>query len=348
MEKQKERILWMDVLNILACFCVIMLHCNHGAKVYNGEISFHWLYSIGIYSLCYWSVPIFLMLSLCNTIEFRGGGRRFYKRRIERIGIPFMFWHMFYLLVYVFILKRTYTSEEFIYALITGQFNGNLWFFIPLFFMYMIIPFLKAITENVSRKTILYFLCIAFLLLSFLPCVFGIIGYKYIYLFNEEYPHGWGIYIAPMFAWLIKTENLTRRHRRWIYVAGIVMCILHYMIMLLKSMHDGEFYMDELNYQWPASIIIPIAVFVFFMNTDWNKIISKLHISKETIVKISSCSFGIYLIHNFVQIASGWFCHHVIDLKLNNGYFGYVFIYGISLIIILKMKHIPYLKKIVP
>ncbi len=34
MEKtNKERVLYYDVLNILACFCVIWLHCN-GIKMY--------------------------------------------------------------------------------------------------------------------------------------------------------------------------------------------------------------------------------------------------------------------------------------------------------------------------
>lgn len=68
----KERILWMDILNILACFCVIMLHCNHGAKDFDGTISLQWLYGVSIYTFCYWPVPVFLMLSLCNSINSIG------------------------------------------------------------------------------------------------------------------------------------------------------------------------------------------------------------------------------------------------------------------------------------
>lgn len=75
--KSKKRILWMDVLNIVACVGVVLLHCNHQMDLYNGEMNFSIIWGIIVYSFVYWPVPVFMMLSgsnlLCCDISKSGG-----------------------------------------------------------------------------------------------------------------------------------------------------------------------------------------------------------------------------------------------------------------------------------
>lgn len=167
-------------------------------------------------------------------------------------------------------------------------------------------------------------------------------------MFDEKYPNGYGIFIAPMFACLINKLELSKKQIKWIFILGLSMCLIQYVFILLISIHRGTFYMNALHYQYPASIIIPISVFVCFKYINWDILISRLHVSKLLITKLCSCSFGIYLIHNFIQIIFGWFCNHIIDLHLNNGYCGYIFVYITSLFTIIVMKKIPGLRMLVP
>ena len=66
--KNQQRIIWIDVLNIVACLGVLLLHCNHQSKGYDGEITLSWIYGLIIYTISYFPVPVFLMLSGCTLI----------------------------------------------------------------------------------------------------------------------------------------------------------------------------------------------------------------------------------------------------------------------------------------
>ena len=58
MEKtNKERVLYYDVLNILACFCVIWLHCNGIVHTYAPDRA--WATSLIVETIAYWAVPVY-------------------------------------------------------------------------------------------------------------------------------------------------------------------------------------------------------------------------------------------------------------------------------------------------
>jgi len=79
---QNKRLLWMDISNITASICVILLHCNHHVKyLYEGKIDFTYLWGMIVYHFAYWPVPIFMMLSGCNLLNSKDDKRTFYRKR---------------------------------------------------------------------------------------------------------------------------------------------------------------------------------------------------------------------------------------------------------------------------
>lgn len=56
-EKHQNRIIYFDVLNIIACIAVCYLHCNGEVHVFSN--SRLWKESLIIEVLCYFAVPIF-------------------------------------------------------------------------------------------------------------------------------------------------------------------------------------------------------------------------------------------------------------------------------------------------
>lgn len=63
----KKRVLYYDILNIIATFGVVMLHNNGLAHVFSN--SPHWYQALGVEVLFYWPVPIFFMLSGATLIN---------------------------------------------------------------------------------------------------------------------------------------------------------------------------------------------------------------------------------------------------------------------------------------
>lgn len=60
----KSRIVWIDVLNIVACAGVLLLHCtNREVHHFMGTPSVNWFIGLFTHSFVLWPVNIFFMIS---------------------------------------------------------------------------------------------------------------------------------------------------------------------------------------------------------------------------------------------------------------------------------------------
>lgn len=93
MEKNgKNRIIYIDVLNIIAIIAVIALHCN--GIVHGNPNTRAWNTSLIVECLCYFAVPLFCMLSGATLMNYREkyDTKTFFKKRVLKVLIPFIFW----------------------------------------------------------------------------------------------------------------------------------------------------------------------------------------------------------------------------------------------------------------
>lgn len=77
----KQRVLWIDILNVIACMGVLLLHCtNSEIHNFSGNVSFKWCIGIVTHSFFIWPVNVFFMLSGCTLLRnslLDGGGNYF-------------------------------------------------------------------------------------------------------------------------------------------------------------------------------------------------------------------------------------------------------------------------------
>lgn len=67
--ENNKRIIYYDILNILACIAVLFLHCN--GEVHNFSNTRLWRECLVIEVLCYFAVPIFIMVSGATLLRYR-------------------------------------------------------------------------------------------------------------------------------------------------------------------------------------------------------------------------------------------------------------------------------------
>lgn len=67
-----QRLLWIDVLNIMACIGVVALHSTTAR--YTGHATMSWLWTEFVHVAISWPVPVFFMISGCNLLSPRMGG----------------------------------------------------------------------------------------------------------------------------------------------------------------------------------------------------------------------------------------------------------------------------------
>ena len=84
LDDKYNRTVWIDVLNIVACIGVVLLHCsNNEIHNYDGILSSNYIWGSITHTLAFWPVPIFLMISGCNLIGKKYDLSIFYKKRLR-------------------------------------------------------------------------------------------------------------------------------------------------------------------------------------------------------------------------------------------------------------------------
>ena len=347
MEKEKKnRLVYIDILNIIAMLAVVALHVN--VIVHSHPENRAWNTSLIIKCLCYWGVPVYFMITGATLMNYRAkyDTKTFFKKRFVKVLIPFLFWAV---VMFIFRYEKnafyTYsTFSDFLNCFFTNQEEPIYYFLFEIMGVYLTMPLLSLLTEEKHRKT-LWFICILFFIFNgFLPIVLKMFNITYYSSFSVQIG-GYVVYI--ILGYLLSTEDLSKKAKRILYSASLLSAILLYLLTFYFSKRNGEIYTVVWSYISWTTILWAMSVFSIVKNL---KIIKKIESNskfKKIIASMASCSFGIYLIQMIVID----FCIEYLKFDIYSWQyrtFGIFAIYFICLGIIMVMKKIPLLNKIVP
>lgn len=178
--EKKHRLNYIDILNIMACFCVIWIHCNGIVHTYSKDAC--WKTALIVETIAYFAVPIFIMITGATLLNYREkyDTKTFFKKRIQRTVIPFLVWSLI-----ILIWKCTsnkFEIKEFtipnIISIFLNSSMENIYYFFPMIFsIYLTLPILSLLTKKQEhRKYMWYMVILAFVTQSFLPLICKIFG----------------------------------------------------------------------------------------------------------------------------------------------------------------------------
>lgn len=167
--QQIARTPWIDSLRIIAIFLVLVVHSTE-PFYFGGEGSL--IQSLGdarwvsfFDSFARACVPLFVIASSYLLLPMRRGAADFMRRRVMRVLVPFLVWTAVYACVWGEPL------ENFRSLLLNFNYAaGHLWFVYMLFGLYLLLPILSPWAERVSRRQLLFYLCIC-LFTSIIPFI---------------------------------------------------------------------------------------------------------------------------------------------------------------------------------
>ena len=343
---EKKRIIWIDVLNIIACMGVLLLHCTNG-EIHNfsGEITLNWIIGLCTHSFMLWPVNVFFMLSgftlIKPSIIEMGGVKRFFTRRINRLLVPVLTWNTIYLLIQI--LSQWYKGDRIDTPLViidkylSFQYNGFMWFFIPLICLYLSMPFLSFFVLN-ARGNILKLFIVAYLIMNTVGCLSQSKGAH----FYDIYIFGTRFLLFAVAGYYFGNYDISGRARRKLYALGYIGVLVIFVGTALLQLYMPNRYDLFLKYTNIPCTIIAFAVFVYGKYTNWSKVLSRIKISESMLVKLSSLSLGIYLFQaiGFRLIGKFESIDDCLILK-------FILMYILSVCVVTIMKHIPLINKIV-
>lgn len=324
-----NRIVWADLLRLMAILMVICIHCSDPFNVSpearsNPEYNL-WGSLYGTFMRpC---VPLFVMLTGMLLLPVREEMNRFYKKRMLRIIVPFVVWSLLYNLFPYFTgimgWNPSLLSTMFAYAgdapsqslesclynisMIPFKFNSYtipLWYIYMLIGLYLYMPFLSGWLKQASDKQIRTFLYIwgATLFLPYLSELLGkdILGVSAWNSFSMLY------YFAGFNGYLVLGYYLYNRKVPLptlpTIVGAIVAFVVGYIITYIgfKSMTARP----DITEEQLELFFLYCSPNVFLMTGAMFVLVQKIRITSSWAIRvlanITRCGLGIYMIHYFM------------------------------------------------
>ena len=337
-----NKILYIDVLIVLSCISVVLLHANGIFWLHpNGAL---WISSNIIESVFYFAVPVFFMISGLTLIDYnkRYSTKIYAQKRIKRTVIPFFFWSIIFYLGSRFFNSTPphYQYGFFVGGIINTNVVSIYWFFIPLFSCYLIIPVLASIQNKI--KIFSYIVIMLFISASVFPFLENLLNIKINPLLRFPMESAGGYIIYLLLGYLLGNIEIKKEKRICIYYFGVLGLFLHcYMTIILSppGVPINCLFKGYLNF---PCIFYSISIFVFCRYTDWN-FLCKNHLISYLFNLIRDSSLGIYLLHvAFVYYICPYFINTTSIIYRT---IGAVCIVLITAYIVYLLKKIPLLKR---
>lgn len=354
MADKRESLLWIDYIRATAALGVVMVHVAADVITEWGAIpAGHWWIANLFDSLTRGCVPIFIMVSGALLLPVQESPGSFFRKRFQRIFVPFIVWTAVYLLW----KKAFYRPELGLSLSMEMVLNANvwlhLWFFYILIGLYLMTPVFRIFTANAGRKEMGYLLALWFALGSLLPFLDNIMNLFGVHCFHTNF----SVAIAQGFIgyFILGAFIMKYSDRRWVRPAAIawsacfLICFLGTGWLTARFGTFKEAFYDNLA----PNIVFYCASFFVLVKYVITSAQGKMPVScKDLITRLAKASFGIYLIHPLlIDILEKGRVGLV--LKSDHGHplitipaisFG---VYFISFAVVRAIQRIPYLKRIV-
>ena len=310
--ESRERVLFPDILRILAIFFVILAHIGSIGFVRFPVSSFNWHVSNFYECLTRWSVPLFVMISGMfflnpqKEITFP----KLYRKNIFRLLVALAFWGILYRSIEIFQFATgdgatfgaviTKMLDEYS-KLFFGPVWYHLWFLYMILGLYILVPLIRIFTKSASIKHYHYLFLIYAVFGSFLPLINDSLLFANSTLeinFKITELMGFSIYFILGF-YLYKFE-VTKRAKRWIYLIAVLSFPFQILGTYFLSYKIGIALQFLFDYSRPNVVIQAVAIFLWVKDVSLKAQISAR--TKSVVSMLSKFIFGIYLVHDFFNI----------------------------------------------
>ena len=301
-----NRVLYFDVLRVIACLSIIMIHTS--VEFVNkdiGSLNF-WTGNI-LDSLARIGVPVFIMISGALMLD---KNYQFTTKKlighITKMVVFFVCWSAFYCVVFKILLGHFVKHESLSAVGILDSFikgHYHLWFVYLIIGLYLIVPLLRLWVKTENKKAIEYFIILSIVFTYLIPQIISI-GSNYSGLFESlndilvkklqlDYVGGFTTYF--ILGWYLNNYDIKKK--KLIYSLGFLGLIISIVgtYILLTTTGKKIYMYDNLSIN---VLFQSLAVFVFVKGKFKNK-----NTNIKIINSISKYSLGIYAIHAmFVSI----------------------------------------------
>jgi surface polysaccharide O-acyltransferase-like enzyme len=294
-------------------------------------------------------IPLFVMLSgalLLQPSKADEPLKVFFKKRLTRIGIPFLFWGATYFAWQFFVNGQALTANFVVQGVLTGP-DYQFWFLYLLLGLYLVTPVLRVLIKHADWKILRYLIIVWFTGTAIIPLMtlFG----SYNLNANVFIVTGWlGYFILG--AYLMKVQ-LKSSLLTLVWMLGLLWTIIGtYLVIATLGEKFSQFFLDAASFN---IILASAALFLLLASVPSQKIENRFPHANRMLQLISQNTLPIFLFHVIVLevLQKGYFFGFTISITKMNPIIEIPLITALTLLIclavIVPLKKIPYVKRII-
>ncbi len=227
----KERVKYCDALRFIAIIMVIGIHCFsliRDSFVYTNKTYYFLLTFCDSFFRS--AVPIFFMLTGAFYLSRKEkiNYKSFIKKNIPKLLIPFFVISIIYYIADCFYFKiATFSIYDFFERFFTNGIKYHFWFMYSIIIIYLFIPYLKVLVQNISKRELLILIILIYIFGNFI-----ITNNNFTARFDNFSLSAFGlpnllIYINYLFlGYYIYNTNVNKKRRIIIIILGIISTLL--------------------------------------------------------------------------------------------------------------------------
>lgn len=284
----------LDIVRVIACFMVILMHSPSPDSNLDG-VSYHCLDMLS--QPC---IGLFFMVSGALLLPVRLSYFDFVKRRLAKVLWPTIFFSM--LTLALALLYDEITWGFFVKSICSLPFAtykaGVLWFMYPLIGMYLLAPIISPYLEKAGKKEIQVILAFWLITLLWNPLQLVL----NVDTSEENILHAFSGYTGYfLLGYYLKRFPIKRNLK---VILPVLFIIPWCMDAANKIFNWG---VSKYDYFWYLSIFCVMqCVAWLLLITECFSIEKLTDRTKKLLVSLSSCSFGIYLMHRIIMQRIIW------------------------------------------
>ncbi|WP_304747869.1 acyltransferase [Dubosiella newyorkensis] len=292
----------LDFINIVSTIGVVFLHVNNCFWSFSSTERY-WATANVIESVFYFAVPLFFMLCGVTLIDYRYkySTRDYIKKRFIKVFIPYIFWSIIGIIWTHLIFSTNQgvfkiSLKEFINLLLSGNGIRYFWFFIPLFMIYISIPFI-AFLEQDKKLTVFKIYILFYIVMNAALPFFNNVFQLGLNLTQWRIPILEGFMVYPLLGYVINNIQLTKRFRHIIYFIG-----LFSLILIIFGTYYESIKINAINEIFKGYLNLPCILYSLSMFCFLREIFPKIKNNKMVYLFIKwlrPYTFSIFLIHFF-------------------------------------------------
>ena len=329
---RKIRNINLDLIKVLACVGVVLLHTTMGGFKETGSWNLlAYLYYLGTYS-----IPLFLMVNGYLLLRKREITYPYILQKVKWILITVSSWTFI-----VWFFKRDFTTnpiKKVVGSLLQKGYFFQFWFFGALILIYLCLPILKKFLNSKRRYLYILSLLVAIGLIFELSNILLQMPIQTYVVQTFRLWTWFFYYILGGFIAQFNVCSLKSKFKNWMKIISLLLFLISPIILffLAKTIYHNLFaeYFYDILFVKIVTLGIFLTVFTLDLNGDKSK----------WIVYLSNQTMGVFIIHTYVMKI----LEKLIGFSFTGAYLLFpIFTFVVSFLAVGILMKIPYFNRIV-